>query len=79
MTLMTMMRGLVKTREWMRTQDPRLAPSNELAAKDDGKIAFSPPGMLSGKAPLFLERGRGDGALRRNPEGRGPQQAVEAD
>ena len=79
MTLMTTMRGLVKTREWMRTQDPRLAPSTELAAKDDGRIAFFPPRMLSGKAPLFPERGRGDGALRRNPESRGPQQPVEAD
>jgi len=75
---MTTMRGLVKTREWMRTQDPRLAPSTELAAKDDGRIAFFPPRMLSGKAPLFPERGRGDGALRRNTESRGPQQPVEA-
>ena len=37
MTLMTTMRGLVKTREWMRTQDPRLAPLTELAAKDGRK------------------------------------------
>ena len=35
--LMTMKRGLVKTREWMRTQDPRLAPLTELAAKDGRK------------------------------------------
>ena len=58
--LKTMMkRGLVKTREWMRTQDPRLAPSTELAAKDDGKLAFSPPRMLSSKAPLFPEERKG--------------------
>ena len=44
MTLMTTMRGLVKTREWMRTQDPRLAQHRdlgsaftELAAKDRTK------------------------------------------
>ena len=78
-TLMTMMkRGAVKARTGMRTQDPRLAPSTKLAAKDDGKIAFSPPGMHSGQAPIFLERGRGDGALRRNTESQGPQQPVEA-
>ena len=35
MTLMTTTkRGLVRTKERMRTQDPRLAPSAELAAKD---------------------------------------------
>ena len=78
-TLKTMMkRGAVETRTRMRTQDPRLAPSAELAAKDYGRLAFSPPRMLSGQAPLFLERGRGDGALRRNTESRGPQQPVEA-
>ena len=78
MTLMTTTkRGAVEIRERMRTQDPRLGPSTELAAKDDGRLAFSPPRMLSGQAPLFLERGRGDGALRRNTESRGPQQPVE--
>ena len=36
--LMTVMkRGSVETREWMRTQDPRLAPLTELAAKDGRK------------------------------------------
>ena len=79
MTLMTTMkRGAAEIRERMRTQDPRLGPSTELAPKDDGRLAFSPPRMLSGQAPLFLERGRGDGALRRNTESQGPQQPVEA-
>ena len=77
MTLMTTMRGLVKTREWMRTQDPRLAPSTELAAKDDGKIAFSPPAMRVAVKIPYKQRLGDDGALRRNTESRGPQQPVE--
>ena len=56
---MMMKRGAVETRTRMRTQDPRLAPSTELATKDDGKLAFSPPRMLSGKAPLFPEERKG--------------------
>ena len=47
--LMTMMkRGSVETREWMRTQDPRLAPLTELAAKDGRKERLlSAPGCSS--------------------------------
>ena len=78
-TLKTMMkRGAVETRTRMRTQDPRLAPSAELAAKDDGKIAFSPPAMRDAVKIPYKQRLGDDGALRRNTESRGPQQPVEA-
>ena len=60
MTLMTTTkRGAVEIRERMRTQDPHFAPSAKLAAKDDGRLAFSPPRMLSGQAPLFPEERKG--------------------
>ena len=59
MLMTTMKRGSAEIRERMRTQDPRFAPSTELAAKDDGKLAFSPPRMLSSKAPLFPEERKG--------------------
>ena len=78
-TLKTMTkRGTVEIRTWMRTQDPRLAPSAELAAKDDGKIAFSPPAMRVAVKIPYKQRLGDDGALRRNTESRGPQQPVEA-
>ena len=58
-TLKTMTkRGTVEIRTWMRTQDPRLAPSAELAAKDDGKIAFSPPQDALQSNPCSQKRGR---------------------
>ena len=87
MTMKTMIkRGAVKARTGMRTQDPRLAQHcdlgsafTELAAKDYGKIAFSPPAMRVAVNIPFKQRLGDDGALRRNTESQGPQQPVETD